>query len=262
MIRSWGFLQAYRTDVDYVLTLDDDTRPIVGHDGRDIFHHYETVFESGAVLSDYLDVGALTTAGVQMRGFPYRDREPRPVAIQYGGWHGVMDYDARTQLDGVPGDARFTDSIIPVPRGAAVTCCIMNCAFRRDITPIMWQLPLVDGRYNRWGDIWSGLIQKRVLDTIGEVMVINGAASVVHNRASDPMANLERETPGIPFNERFWDSIRVWDPGRSHDLADLWLSIVKRASSVFDAEDPIYADAFRSSAQVWQTACAEVPVDA
>ena len=91
MIRSWGFLQAYATDVDYVLTLDDDVRPLTSQNGSDIFEHYETVFASGAPFSDYLDVGALTSAGVQMRGFPYGDRETARVAVQYGGWFGVMD---------------------------------------------------------------------------------------------------------------------------------------------------------------------------
>lgn len=258
MIRSWGFLQAYRTDVDYVLTLDDDVRPISSQNGADIFDHYEKVFTAGAPLSPYLDVGALTTAGVQMRGFPYRDRMPAPVAVQYGGWHGVMDYDARTQLAGAPNSARFSDVVLPVPLGAAATCCIMNCAFRRDMTPIMWQLPLVDGRYNRWGDIWSGLIQKRVLDSWHEAMIINGAASVLHERASDPQANLERETPGIPFNEDLWP--RIWARGEI-DLMDNWYGAVTSFAEQFQANDPEYAYHLLSSANAWRAACAEVTVN-
>lgn len=256
MIRSWGFLQAYRTDVDYVLTLDDDVRPIAGQNGADIFEQYESVFEAGAPLSDYLDVGALTTSGVQMRGFPYRDREPARVAVQYGGWHGVMDYDARTQLAGVPASARFADVVLPVPVGVPVTCCIMNCAFRRDVTPIMWQLPLVDGRYNRWGDIWSGLIQKRVLDAVGQVMVVNGKASVLHQRASDPHVNLERESPGIPFNEGMWD--RLEGP-RQPGLLNAWENVTRSFSRLMPNE---YADGFMAAREAWLAACAEVPAHA
>ena len=248
MIRSWGFLQAYQTDADYVLTLDDDVRPLAGQNGSDIFDQYERVFESGAPLSDYVDVGALTSAGVQMRGFPYVDREPATVAVQYGGWFGVMDYDARTQLAGVPGSATFSNVVLPVPRGAAATCCIMNCAFRREVTPIMWQLPLVEGRYNRWGDIWSGLIQKRVLDAIGQVMVINGRAPVLHKRASDPLANLERETPGIPFNEGMWQAL-AGNYGVTMNGA--WSGVVERMAAIFDDADPEYAEAFRLAAVNW-----------
>ena len=259
MIRSLGFLKAYRTDVDYVLTLDDDTLPLASQSGIDIFERYQRTFEAGAVLSDYLDVGALTTSGLQMRGFPYRDREPARVAIQYGGWHGVLDYDARTQLAHPRGPERFNEVVLPVPRGVAVTCCIMNCAFRRDVTPIMWQLPLLEGRYNRWGDIWSGLMQKRVLDATGEVMVINGKASVLHERASDPHANLERETPGVPFNERLWRSINCKYGYRSAEMLDVWERVTDVLAEEFARFDPQYARLFRKSRDGWLAAVAEVP---
>jgi hypothetical protein len=258
MIRSLGFLRVFhREDIDYVLTLDDDTLPIATLNGRDIFEQYQRVFEAGAPLSDYLDVGALTTSGLQMRGFPYGDRKPATVAIQYGGWHGVLDYDARTQLAHPRGPERFSETVLPVPRGTAVTGCIMNCAFRREVTPIMWQLPLLEGRYNRWGDIWSGLIQKRVLDRIGQVMVINGKASVLHQRASDPNVNLERETPGIPFNENMWRWIKP-----DHDATGMvaaWMRATDLMAMRFEESDPKYAHLFRESRDAWITALAEVP---
>jgi len=258
MIRSLGFLRVFqRAEVDYVLTLDDDTLPISSQNGIDIFEQYERVFDAGAPLSDYLDVGALTTSGLQMRGFPYGDREPARVAVQYGGWHGVLDYDARTQLDHPRGPQRFSDVVLPVPRGTAVTGCIMNGAFRRDVTPIMWQLPLLDGRYNRWGDIWSGLIQKRVLDRIGQVMVINGKASVLHQRASDPNVNLEREASGIPFNANMWQCI---EPRQGvAGMLDTWYCVTDLMSFHFQDSDPEYADLFRESRNAWLAALEEVP---
>jgi hypothetical protein len=127
----------------------------------------------------------------------------------------------------------------------------MNCAFRRDVTPIMWQLPLLEGRYNRWGDIWSGLIQKRVLDAVGQVMVINGRASVVHQRASDPHANLEREAPGVPFNETLWRSI-----GRlTGTMTEAWQQAVAAMADTFFETDPAYAKALLTAAASWQEAC-------
>jgi hypothetical protein len=254
MIRSLGFLRVYqRAEVDYVLTLDDDTLPIASQSGIDIFEQYQRVFEAGAPLSDYLDIGALTTSMLQMRGYPYRDREPARVAVQYGGWHGVLDYDARTQLDHPRGPERFKGVVLPVPRGTAVTGCIMNCAFRREVTPIMWQLPLLEGRYNRWGDIWSGLIQKRVLDHIGQVMVINGKASVLHERASDPTANLERETPGIPFNEDLWESLEPYGcPGEA--MLYNWRAVTDGVADRFVEDDKEYARLFRDSRDAWLAA--------
>ena len=126
----------------------------------------------------------------------------------------------------------------------------MNCAFRRDVTPIMWQLPLLEGRYNRWGDIWSGLIQKRVLDAVGEVMVINGRASVVHRRASDPLVNLEREAPGIPFNETLWRSLGQLDG----TLPEAWRQAVDAMADTFLDLDPVYASVLLDAAASWQEA--------
>jgi hypothetical protein len=245
MIRSWGFAEAYRLDVDYVLTLDDDTRPI-----GDPFDAYEAVFEAGAPHSEYLSVGALTSSQLQMRGFPFEDRKPATVAVQYGGWCGVLDYDAPTQLAAPRRDETFHPIVMPVPHGTPATCCIMNCAFRREVTPIMWQLPLLEGRYNRWGDIWSGLLQKKALDAAGQVMVINGKASVRHERASDPFTNLAREQPGLRTNETLWGAIRC----DVAPLTEAWKQATwSFANYFYDFDDPQYAAYFLRARNAWLT---------
>lgn len=237
MIRSYGMYQAWLYGSEYTLTLDDDVLPY-----SDPFQQYQQVFDTGAPLSDYLNVGALTTYGKPLRGFPFKDRTPAQVTVQYGGWHGVLDYDAPTQLAGVNDTERFSNMVVPVPRGTPVTGCIMNCAWRTSLTPIMWQLPLVNGKYNRFGDIWSGLFQKRTLDMLGHVMVVNGAASVQHKRASDPIANLERETPGVRLNETLWDTLLQADPKDSP--VGCYRSVTDTAASHFpDDYRTVFLDA-------------------
>lgn len=204
MIRSWGFYQAWLDGCDPIVSLDDDTLP---DPDVDLFSEYGRVFADGAVLSPYLSVGALTDSGRQMRGFPFHHRDLRPVAVQYGGWTGILDYDAETQLAGVPVEAAFHPVVMPVPRGAAVTGSAMNMAFRAVFTPLMWQFPLLDGQFDRYGDIWSCLIQKLVLDRLDRVMVVNGRARVRHERASDPHRNLDKEAAGREGNETIWGDI-------------------------------------------------------
>jgi len=247
MIRSWGMYQAWLGDAPYVLTLDDDVRPIPGWDP---FEAYEEAFEQGSVASRFLSVGALTTSHQQMRGFPYRDRASAKVAIQYGGWDGVLDYDAATQLVTQPENGFFADVVMPVPRGVPVTTCIMNAAWRREYTPIMWQLPMLDGKYNRFGDIWSGLFQKRVLDVLGDVMVVNGKATVRHERASNPITNLEREQPGVEINETladvvFSDEDVEWDG----PLVDAYRIVTNRAA--FRGFSPDYRKHFLYARDAW-----------
>ena len=235
MIRSWGFYQAWLDGSEYILTLDDDVRP--GY--NDPFEAYEQAFRRGAPLSRFLDVGALTSSGAQMRGFPYRDRKRVKVQVQYGGWSGVLDYDAATQLSTQPGENHTFShvGVLPVPKGAPVTTCIMNCAFRREFTPAMWQLPMWHGKYNRFGDIWSGLFQKRVLDIIGEAMVLNNSAIVRHERASNAIVNLEREQPGVALNEQLADV--VFDPALvvgTDTLANIYRYVTDWASAIFPGE--------------------------
>ena len=254
MIRSWGMYLAWRHHAPYVLTLDDDVRPISDFDP---FEAYEQEFERGSVSSRFLSVGALTTSDLQLRGFPYRERKRAKVAIQYGGWNGVLDFDAATQLSAQPGTAFFRHIVMPVPRGVPVTTCIMNAAWRVEYTPIMWQLPMLHGKYNRFGDIWSGLFQKRVLDILGDVMLVNGRASVEHERASDPIKNLEREQPGIYFNEQIADVVFDSDmPSQGafgarieeQDIATIYRCVTDWASSIFP---PDYRYHFLSARDQW-----------
>jgi hypothetical protein len=239
MIRSYGLYKAWRSEADLILTLDDDVRP---QPGVDLFEEYERVFQAGAPLSDYLDVGALTSSGLQMRGYPYADRVKAPVAVQYGGWDGVLDYDARTQLAGVNEHETFHPIVMPVPKGTPVTGCIMNCAFRREYALLLWQLPLLEGRYNRFGDIWAGLFAKKVVDRLGAAIVVNGRARVRHERASDPHRNLEREKPGVPVNENMWRALNGYVSDKT--LKGAYKIVTDRAAQYINETDPEYADHF------------------
>lgn len=244
MCRSLGFAEAWKSDVDFVLSLDDDTLPV-----GDPFAAYEAVFDAGAPLSPYLNVGALTSFQGPMRGFPFGDRARAEVVVQWGGWSGVLDYDAPTQLAGVGAEESFAEVVVPVPLGAAVTGCAMNMAFRRSWVPMLWQLPLFEGRHNRWGDIWSGLFVKRTADAVGAVCVVNGKAQVRHERASDPLANLAREVPGIPLNEGLWAGL---GSHHGHTVPTMaWRHVTDTAAQLFRKSDPGYAEHFLVARDEW-----------
>lgn len=245
MIRSWGFYQAWEGGAQYTLSLDDDVSPA----GKDPFAEYEEEFARTRPCSPYFDVGAFSM-GSPMRGFPYADRHAQTV-VQYGGWKGVPDLDAVTQI-GLPAqNAPFRDVNIAVPRGVPMTTCAMNFAFRTHYTQMMWQLPLLEGRYNRFGDIWSGLLQKRVLDACGMNMVLNGKATVIHDRASDPYNNLCKEAVGLELNEKVWELSDF--PGEYEP--DEWLVVYERflryfASAVW-VHDEEYGNHFCECKDKW-----------
>jgi len=245
-IRSYGVWEAWKWGVDYTMFLDDDVLPVPG---VDLFGEYERVFAEGAPVSDYLDVGALTSSGLQMRGFPHRERERRPVAVQYGGWAGVPDLDGATQIANPQvTDETFAPVAIPVPRGAAVTGCNMNMAWQARYAPIVWQLPLLDGRYNRYGDIWAGLLSKRACDSAGLAVVVNGKAQVRHERASDPQANLVKEAPGLALNETLWQALAA---PTATNVVDAYQEATDSAASFFYDIDTDYADHFVHCRDEW-----------
>jgi len=256
MIRSWGFWQAWKSGAEYILTLDDDVRPMgCAEAPDDILQTYSRNFEIPYPCSNYLSVGSLTNANSEMRGFPYKDRHGQ-VVIQYGGWNGTVDYDAVTQLtDFTVNDARFNPVVLPVPRGVAATTCSMNFAFNAKYTPIMWQLPLLDGRYNRVGDIWSGVFIKKVLDSRNEVMLINGKASVQHDRASNPVTNWKKEAPGMRITEGLWDAIV--EPPMHLNLVVAYKYVTDQAAIYFSEFDKEYADHFILCRDQWLGLCKE-----
>jgi hypothetical protein len=206
-VRNFGFYKAYQEGMDYILTLDDD---VVPGDG-DLIEEFEKVFISGAPLSPYLNLFELLSefqdSHLFPRGFPISDRKSREVLVQTGVWNGSLDLDGMTQLLCSDPESRwkFMKSVISVPIGAAVTLSSMNLAFKRQAVPMMYQLDMGgNGCYNRWGDIWAGLVAKRICDNLGYPVVVNTKASVQHSRLSDPFANLESEAPGYVINEKIW----------------------------------------------------------
>lgn len=252
-IRSWGIVQAVRAGCEYIASMDDDVLPI---GSVDPFNHYEVAFEHGAPVSSWLSVGSLTDTGLQMRGFPHCDTPQRKIAVQYGGWNGVPDLDGVTQAECAIDDAEFSPVVLPVPVGTPVTTCAMNMAFPAWFAVAMWQLPVVDGRYDRWCDIWSGLVQKRVADACGFAMVLNGRARVFHSRASDTAVNIRKEAPGYRIHDGLWETIVAEAPvaGR-YDIRDVervWPRVIEALAFHVDAKgDREWADRILADSEKW-----------
>jgi hypothetical protein len=83
----------------------------------------------------------------------------------------------------------------------------MNLAVRREAACLMYFPPMgKDSPYGRFDDIWCGLIVQRICRHLRRSIVC-GRPLVDHRRASDPLANLVKEAPGIDANERMWERI-------------------------------------------------------
>ncbi|HEV3046100.1 MAG TPA: hypothetical protein VGY13_01945 [Solirubrobacteraceae bacterium] len=200
-VRSFGCWMAQQMQPDMIVALDDDTRPHAEHPGF-LNAHWERL--QGA--SDPAWVSTLDLANP--RGMPYftASRES-PVVLNHGLWSGVPDFDAPTQLLASRMEIPAVWSDRTIPRGSYFPMCSMNIAWRPQLTPAMYFL-LMGPRYpfDRFGDIWAGVLAKRIADHLG-LAVNSGSPGVLHERASNVFANLAKESRGLAVNETFWRAV-------------------------------------------------------
>jgi len=208
-VRSFGYWWAWSQGYGFLQTLDDDCYPAKGYEQLDLLHR--------GMLQRTRWFNTLNS--VRPRGVPYRNLGSRPVHVNHGIWQGVLDYDAPQQLvDPVP--ETYTHDNRIVPHGAFFPFCGMNVMWRRETIPLSYHLLMGQIKsvrrgfegfteplpFDRMGDIWCGIIQKRICDHLGWV-VSTGTPHIHHDRASDPFKNLRKEANGIEQNETFWERI-------------------------------------------------------
>lgn len=209
-VRSFGYWWAWKQGYEYLMTLDDDCYPLEGYEELDLLH------KSMLRRTRWFN----TLNNVRPRGVPFKNLGERLVHINHGIWEGVLDYDAPQQLVDPRPEAYTHDNRL-VPHGAYFPFCGMNAMWRREAIPLSYHLLMghhspyerVDGTremsalpFDRFGDIWSGIIAKRICDHLGWA-VGTGTPYIHHDRASDPFKNLRKEANGIEVNEWFWEKV-------------------------------------------------------
>ena len=178
-----------------------------------------------------------------MRGLPYEQKE-YPVLLSHGVWKGVPDFDAITQIQN-PAVRDISFPRNPVPRGIFIPISAMNFAFRREVLPYAYQAPMGQrlatefglSQYDRFGDIWAGVVMKYAIDTILDGAVVTGYSTVHHDRASDVYTNLKKEAVGMELNEVF-----------THYLPYLF----EIMNIKIDSETPEYIKLYKTMLTKWQ----------
>lgn len=235
-VRSYGYLKAYQAGYKYILTLDDDCYPPSEVDGL-------TYDASGFIKEHMRQLTSRsrwfnTLNSVKPRGIPfYNVGKSADVIVNHGLWTNVLDYDAPYQLAN-PIKEQFSFDNRVVPAGLYFPMCGMNVMWRADVTILMYHLlmgkrkamlPNVEGvdgdglvklPFDRFGDIWCGVLMKKVADAMG-YMVTTGMPYIRHERASNPFTNLKKEANGIEVNEDFWEFIDSINLGAAVTKGDI-----------------------------------------
>jgi len=222
---SFGLLYMYEEGLEYGVFLDDDTRP---HDVDFFGTHLRNLDHEGPVEvvgSDQSWVNVLFRGDHDLypRGYPYgamdetvstRTEHVDSVVASQGLWTGIPDLDAvRILMDGdLRGQAQtklsaedYGEDFVVAP-GNYLTVCSMNLAFRREIIPAFYQLPMDDNPWDvgRFDDIWSGVFLKRAADVLGD-RLYSGDPLCVHEKAPrSTFSDLRNEAPALELNEHLW----------------------------------------------------------
>ncbi|PSQ27287.1 alpha-1 4-glucan-protein synthase [Halobacteriales archaeon SW_10_68_16] len=194
---SFGVLYLWANDFEYGVFVDDDTLPHPEFDffGRHLRNlQYEGPVES--VRSDERWVNVLYQKagghGLYPRGYPY----------------SAMDETVETSSVRVAAAEDFSRQFV-ASEGQYLTVCSMNLAFRREVVPAFYQLPMDDNPWDvgRFDDIWSGVFLKRACDVLGKG-ILNGYPLCEHNKAArSTFSDLTNEVHGLELNEHVWEIV-------------------------------------------------------
>jgi hypothetical protein len=233
---SFGLLYLWAHDHPYGLFIDDDTRP---HEEVDFFGtHLRNLTEGRTVESVRSDTNWVNVLyhdadehGLYPRGYPYSAMDETvesgettltDVVASQGLWTNVPDLDAvRILMDGdLQGQAEtrltaddFGPDFVAEP-GQYLTVCSMNLAFRREVVPAFYQLPMDDNEWSvgRFDDIWSGVFLKRAADLLDK-QVVTGDPLCRHDKAPrSTFDDLHNEVAGLELNEHLWELIDDAEP--------------------------------------------------
>jgi len=260
---SFGLLYMWANpQFEYGIFIDDDTLP---HEGSDFFGRHmanlDFAGEVESVASDEQWVNVLyqnaEEHGLYPRGYPYSamdetverstDRIERgEIVASQGLWTNVPDLDAvRILMDGdLQGQAQtrtattdFTDDFVAAP-GNYLTVCSMNLAFRREVIPAFYQMPMDDNEWavGRFDDIWSGVFLKRACDILGK-QIYNGKPLCEHNKAPrSTFDDLHNEVAGLELNEHVWELVDDIGAG-AESYAEAYRAM---ADALLDADPEAY----------------------
>jgi hypothetical protein len=192
---------AWRASCEYIITLDDDCYPQPDEAPWFIERHLQAFRH---------DRWFRTILGDEPRGIPYEHLGDLAVRLNHGLWSDVPDLDGPTSLVRMR-EART--AVLPrghdvVPPGMAFPLCAMNVCYHRSVVPAAYNLlmGLDTIGLDRFDDIWSGVLLKRILDYMGWYAT-SGEPFVRHIKRSNPFANLRREALGIEIHEYLWEYI-------------------------------------------------------
>jgi len=257
-IRNFGFLVSRKK---FILTMDDDTFPATGPDGKlvnSFLEHYRNLQRNSNPSFFNTLYDPYQEGSDFVRGYPYSRRLGVQTVVSHGIWLNVPDYDAPTELSKpAERNRNYAHAAITVPNKILYPMCSMNLAFdRQKIGPaIMQGLMGVGQPWGRYDDMFAGWTSKVCADKL-KLGVKTGHPYIYHNKASNPFTNLKKEYKGLEWQEdliNFFESVDA----QGNTVAECYLDLAEKIGDHFGEVNPYFSrlqDAMRTWIQLWDEA--------
>jgi hypothetical protein len=216
---SFGLLLAHERGYDMILFLDDDTLPF--DDSDFIGTHWRNLNAKNTLTfkteNEWINAINPESFRFYPRGYPLNRRNEcrvdkiensndGKIVINQGLWQNVPDLNAADYLKIKEKDL-CVDYDFVCGKSNWITICSMNLAFRPEIIPAFYQLPMGEKSVDRYDDIWSGLFVKKVMDKLNRY-VMNGNPLCNHNKYPRSITDdIRKEALGLSINELLYQAL-------------------------------------------------------
>lgn len=280
--RNVGYLMAVARGAEVIISIDDDNYVIATEDylASHKIVGCECELKTAESSNHWFNICSMLDINpdqiIYPRGFPYSKRRHGKssftttrgrLVVNAGLWLGDPDIDAVTRLNGPVEAVRGSGERLMLAPGTYSPINSQNTAFHRDVLPcyyyVLMGVPLRGLTIDRYGDIWSGLFAKKVIDQIGD-RVAFGPPYVMHRRNQHNLfKDLQSELWGMILTDYLSsvvESIRLTDTtyhGAYLELIEEIQPIINHSSEL-DREIVDYFNQLFHAMKSWVKICRKI----
>lgn len=276
--RNLGYLIACQQGAEIMITIDDDNF-VTKEDyytKHSIVGTTQTLLTVSSTNKWFNPCSLLKTnppRNIFPRGFPYNRRQSNDVSwdnsmgkvvLNMGLWLGQPDVDVITNLNESISITGFKSERVMLDPGTYAPINTQNTAFHRCVLPAYYYIPMgarIYGmRLDRFGDIWSGLFVKKIIDQVNDRVAVGEPLTYHRRNPHDLMKDLQSEIWGILITEHlvpFIESVEI--NGKTY--ADAYLNLAEKlAKAKFypDLSVKKYFSKVSEAMQIWVNICGKL----
>ena len=273
--RNLGYLLAYEQGAEIIITIDDDN--FVTSDDfygkHSIVGTFKTLKTASSANKWFNPCSLLETnprRKIYPRGFPYCRRWSDSISWGYsngrvvlnmGLWLNHPDVDAITNLNEPVRVTGLKSEQIMLSPGTYAPINTQNTAFHRCVLPAYYYIPMrarIHGMIlDRYGDIWSGLFVKKIIDQKNDRVTIGKPLTDHRRNPHNLIKDLQSEIWGILITEYLAPAIESIElEGRTY--ADLYLDLAEKLSQLnFHPDKTVkkYFEKMSDAMRIWVDVC-------